>query len=99
MAARRADWRRLGLVAKVETLRAVENLPEIVVQAARFQPFGVMIARGDLALGIGFARLAEMQEELLWLCEAAHVPAVWATEVLESLRRKGTFARGEMTDA
>jgi pyruvate kinase len=99
LAARRADWRRLGLIAKVETRQAVRNLPEIIVQAARWQPFGVMIARGDLALGIGFARLAEMQEELLWLCEAAHVPVVWATEVLETLRKKGTFARGEMTDA
>jgi pyruvate kinase len=99
MAARRADWRRLGLIAKVETRQAIRHLPEIIVQAARWQPFGVMIARGDLALGIGFARLAEMQEELLWLCEAAHVPVVWATEVLETLRKKGTFARGEMTDA
>lgn len=99
LAARRADWRRLGLIAKVETRSAIRNLPEIIVQAARWQPFGVMIARGDLALGIGFARLAEMQEELLWLCEAAHVPVVWATEVLENLRKKGTFARGEMTDA
>jgi pyruvate kinase len=99
MAARRADWRRLGLIAKVETVQAISNLPEIIVQAARWQPFGVMIARGDLALGIGFPRLAEMQEELLWLCEAAHVPIVWATEVLESLRKKGTFTRGEMTDA
>jgi pyruvate kinase len=99
MAARRADWRRLGLIAKVETRQAVQNLPEIIVQAARWQLFGVMIARGDLALGIGFARLAEMQEELLWLCEAGHVPVIWATEVLENLRKKGTFARGEMTDA
>jgi pyruvate kinase len=99
MAARRADWRRLGLIAKVETRQAVQNLPEIIVQAARWQPFGIMIARGDLALGIGFARLAELQEELLWLCEAAHVPTIWATEVLENLRKKRMFARGEMRDA
>ena len=99
LAARRRDWRHLGLIAKVETLPAVRNLPEIIVQAARWQPFGVMIARGDLALGIGFARLAEMQEELLWLCEAAHVPVIWATEVLENLRQTGMFVRGEMTDA
>jgi pyruvate kinase len=99
MAARRANWRRVGLIAKIETRSAIRYLPEIIVQAARWQPFGVMIARGDLALEIGFARLAEMQEELLWLCEAAHVPVVWATEVLENLRKKGTFARGEMTDA
>ena len=60
---------------------------------------GVMIARGDLAVEIGFERLAEMQEEILWLCEAAHVPVIWATQVLESLVKKGLPSRGEMTDA
>jgi pyruvate kinase len=98
-ARRPADWRRLGLIAKIETLRAVQNLPEIVVQAAGRQPFGVMIARGDLAVEIGFARLAEMQEEILWLCEAAHVPVVWATQVLEEMVKSGLPTRGEMTDA
>jgi pyruvate kinase len=93
------DWRRIGLIAKIETLHAVHNLPEIIVQAAGQQPFGVMIARGDLAVEIGFARLAEMQEELLWLCEAACVPVVWATQVLEELVKSGLPTRGEMTDA
>jgi pyruvate kinase len=58
-----------------------------------------MIARGDLAIELGFERLAEMQEEILWLCEAAHVPAIWATQVLEGLVTKGLPSRGEMTDA
>jgi hypothetical protein len=31
------------------------------------------------------AHRAEVQEELLWLCEAAHVPVIWATQVLESI--------------
>jgi pyruvate kinase len=66
--------RRLGIIAKVETAQAVTNLPDIIVRAAGRQPFGVMFARGDLAVAIGFERLAEMQEEILWLCEAAHVP-------------------------
>lgn len=96
---RPADWKRIGLVAKIETPIAVKNLPEIIVQAARHQPFGVMIARGDLAVEIGFERLAEMQEEILWLCEAAHVPVIWATQVLESLVKKGLPTRGDMTDA
>jgi pyruvate kinase len=100
LAARRpADWRRLGIIAKIETRQAVTNLPEIIVQAAGAQPFGVMIARGDLAFEIGFARLAEIQEEILWLCEAAHVPVVWATQVLESMVKSGLPTRGEMTDA
>lgn len=58
-----------------------------------------MIARGDLAVEIGFERLAEIQEELLWVCEAAHVPIVWATQVLESLSKTGLPSRAEITDA
>jgi pyruvate kinase len=98
LAARREDWRSLALVAKIETPRAVHNLPEIIVQAAGRQPLAIMIARGDLAIELGFERLAEMQEEILWLCEAAHVPAIWATQVLEGLVTKGLPSRGEMTD-
>ena len=99
LAKRRADWQRLGIIAKVETALAVKNLPEIIVRAAGRQPFGVMIARGDLAVAIGFERLAEMQEEILWLCEAAHVPVIWATQVLEEMVKSGLPTRGEMTDA
>ena len=99
LAARRPDWQRLGLVAKIETPRAVANLPDIIVEAAGRQPLAVMIARGDLAIELGFERLAEMQDEILWVCEAAHVPAIWATEVLSGLIKTGVPSRGEMTDA
>jgi pyruvate kinase len=58
-----------------------------------------MIARGDLAVEIGYERLSEIQEEILWLCEAAHVPVIWATQVLESLVKRGMPSRGEFTDA
>ena len=94
-----AKAERIGIVAKIETPRAVRNLPGIIVQAAGRQPFAVMIARGDLGVEIGFTRLAEIQEEMLWLCEAAHVPVIWATEVLATLVKEGMPTRGEMTDA
>ena len=58
-----------------------------------------MIARGDLAVECGFERLAEVQEEILWLCEAAHVPVIWATQVLETLAKQGLPSRAEVTDA
>jgi pyruvate kinase len=58
-----------------------------------------MIARGDLAVECGYQRLAEVQEEILWICEAAHVPVIWATQVLETLAKKGTPSRSEITDA
>ena len=88
-----------ALIAKIETELAVQQLPAIIAQAAGRQPFGVMIARGDLGVELGYQRLAEIQEEILWLCEAAHVPVVWATQVLERLVTKGTPSRAEMTDA
>jgi pyruvate kinase len=87
------------IVAKIETRHAVTNLPGIILSGIGRNPLAIMIARGDLAVEIGNARLAEIQEEILWLCEAAHVPVVWATQVLETLAKKGTRSRPELTDA
>ena len=63
------------------------------------EAFGLMIARGDLAVEIGFERMGEIQEEILWICEAAHIPVIWATQVLESLNKSGVAARSEITHA
>ncbi|HTQ08558.1 MAG TPA: pyruvate kinase [Fimbriimonadaceae bacterium] len=83
----------------METRTAFENLPELLLAALRLHRAGVMIARGDLLVEIGYERLAEVQEEILWLCEAAHVPVIWATQVLEGLAQKGLPSRAEITDA
>jgi len=99
LAERMENPAKIALVAKIETQKAVQNLPEMIVQAAGQQPLAVMIARGDLAVEIGYQRLAEIQEQILWLCEAAHVPVIWATQVLEQLVKKGRPSRAEMTDA
>ena len=88
-----------GLVLKIETPLALRNLPQLILQSSTHNPTGVMIARGDLAVELGFARLAEMQEEILWLSEAAHTPVVWATQVLDNFVRDGVASRAEMTDA
>ncbi len=89
----------LPIIAKIETNLAVKNLPEIILGIIGKHSLGIMIARGDLSVELGSARLAEVQEELLWLCEAAHVPVIWATQVLESIAKKGTRSRAEFTDA
>lgn len=90
---------RAGIVLKVETRSGFTRLPHLLLRALRSHPVGVMIARGDLAVECGFERLAEVQEEILCLCEAAQVPVVWATQVLESLARTGHPTRAEVTDA
>ncbi|MCA9678412.1 MAG: pyruvate kinase, partial [Myxococcales bacterium] len=91
--------RHLGVVLKIETGDAFAQLPAILLEAMTRPPVGVMIARGDLAVEIGFERLAEVQEEILWLCEAAHLPVIWATQVLDTLARTGQPSRAEVTDA
>ncbi len=88
-----------GIVLKIETKRAFERLPSILLAAMRSPRVGVMIARGDLAVECGFVRLAEVQEEILWLSEAAHLPSIWATQVLEGLAQSGMPSRAEITDA
>lgn len=87
-----------GLILKVETEEAVRHLPGLIVGAASRTSVGVMIARGDLAAEVGFQRLAELQEELLWLTEAAFTPVIWATQVLDSFVKKGRPSRAEMSD-
>ncbi len=91
--------RVLPIVLKIETRRGFEQLPALLLCAMQAESCGVMIARGDLAVECGFERLAEVQEEVLWLCEAAHVPVIWATQVLESLANGGMPSRAEITDA
>jgi pyruvate kinase len=93
------DAQSLGVVLKIENAQAFDNLPRILLAGLRRPDVGVMVARGDLAVEVGFERLAEVQEEILWLCEAAHVPVIWATQVLESLVKRGMPSRGEFTDA
>lgn len=91
--------RDLPIVLKIETKRGFDELPALLLSAMRAGSCGVMIARGDLAVECGFERMAEVQEEILWLCEAAHVPVIWATQVLESLAQGGMPSRAEITDA
>jgi pyruvate kinase len=89
----------IGVILKIETKTGFSNLPTILLEALKFHACGIMIARGDLAVECGFERLSEVQEEILWVCESAHVPVVWATQVLERLTKGGHVTRAEVTDA
>jgi pyruvate kinase len=90
---------KTGIILKIENRAAVEALPRILLTAMRRPVTAVMVARGDLGVEIGFERMAEIQEMILWICEAAHVPVIWATQVLESLAKRGLPSRAEVTDA
>jgi pyruvate kinase len=89
----------MGVVLKIETQRGFENLPELMLAAMSASSAGVMIARGDLAVECGFERMAEIQEEILCCAEAAHMPVIWATQVLETMGKTGMPSRAEISDA
>ena len=91
--------RELGIILKIETRAAFENLSSLLLTGLKNPPVGVMVARGDLGVEVGFERMSEVQEQILWLCEAAHVPVIWATQVLEEMNKTGLPTRGEVTDA
>lgn len=86
------------IILKIETLESMRILPQLLVAAASRVPTAVMIARGDLAVEVGYSKLSEYQEEILWICEAAHVPVIWATQVVETMVQTGIPTRAEVSD-
>ena len=97
------EFKRLGketgIVFKIETQQSFKNLPSIILKGMQTYPIGVMIARGDLAIETGWKNFTMIQEEILRLCHAAHIPDIWATQVLENLTKKGVPTRAELTDS
>jgi pyruvate kinase len=89
----------IGIIFKIETQKGFKNLPLILLKGMQTYPIGVMIARGDLAIETGWKNFASIQEEILRICEASHIPDVLATQVLENLAKKGVPSRAEITDA
>lgn len=90
---------KLGIIMKIETQQAFTNLMDILLAGMQTYPVGVMIARGDLAIETGWDNMGYIQEEIFWMCQAAHLPDIWATQVLESLAKKGLPSRAEISDA
>lgn len=93
------EAKNMAMMVKIETVKAVQNLTQIILSAASENPFSVMIARGDLAVETGYIRLAEVQQQIMWICEAADIPVVWGTEVLANMIETGIPSRAEVTDA
>ncbi|MCL2704960.1 MAG: pyruvate kinase [Spirochaetaceae bacterium] len=90
---------KIGIIIKIETEDGFKNLPDLLLSAMKIYPVGIMLARGDLAIETGWKNFATIQEEIMRVCDSAHIPVVWATQVLEQLAKKGLPTRAEITDA
>ena len=81
------------VMAKFETEQALGEIEEIVEQAD-----GIMVARGDLGLAVGYIRLPEAQEKLVAAARHAGKPVVVATQALEVFAETGLPQRAELSD-
>jgi pyruvate kinase len=95
----RVRGKKPGIVIKIETSEAVRQLPAIVLATMRRPRSGIMMARGDLAVEYGWERLADLEATLLAMCRAAQLPFFVATEILETMTRRGVPSRAEIIDA
>ncbi len=89
----------IAIAAKIETMYGVRNLPKILEALIDYGNSGLMIARGDLAIEAGFENLPYLQEEILDICSAAHIPVILATQVLETAMKSNIPSRSEVIDA
>jgi pyruvate kinase len=81
------------IMAKFETVTAVECAEDIIRAAD-----GIMVARGDLGLAVGYLRLPEVQEQLVAAARRAGKPVVVATQVMEGFAEAGIPQRAELSD-
>jgi pyruvate kinase len=91
--ARKSLGAECRVMAKFETVAAVECAEEIIDLAD-----GVMVARGDLGLAVGYTRLPGVQEQLVAAARRAGKPVVVATQILETFAATGLPQRPELSD-
>jgi pyruvate kinase len=81
------------LVAKIETLSAIQHLDEIIASSD-----AVMVARGDLGIECPLEDVPHMQKRIVRACVDAGVPVITATQMMESMITAPSPTRAEVSD-
>ena len=88
-----AEGSSAGLCAKIERPEAIENLDEIMAASD-----AIMIARGDLGVEIGDAKLPAVQKEIIRKARNLNCVTITATQMMESMRDNPIPTRAEVFD-
>ena len=83
----------LPLVAKLERSEAVANIEEVLASVD-----AVMVARGDLGMDVPLEDVPLIQKEVIRRARAAKIPAIVATQMLESMVEHARPTRAEVSD-